>query len=178
MKLRHRKPPSRSPSIVRPTPRAVNQYKPVQFKTRVIVAGKSHYRRNDICGPIRRKADRCKARFCGAFIRISLGAFVGRGVLSRASPAENTPINQGRRWPRDKVRSRLINSGAQSMTLQGLNDSKHWRDRAAEMRVLLDEIIRPSSSAHSAQAGDRLRQARRPSRGSSDRAGNLRTERR
>ena len=22
------------------------------------------------------------------------------------------------------------------MTLQGLNDSKHWRDRAAEMRVL------------------------------------------
>jgi hypothetical protein len=33
------------------------------------------------------------------------------------------------------------------MTLQGLNDSKHWRDRAAEMRVLLDEIKRPSSSA-------------------------------
>ena len=22
------------------------------------------------------------------------------------------------------------------MTLQGLNDAKHWRDRAAEMRVL------------------------------------------
>ena len=26
------------------------------------------------------------------------------------------------------------------MTLQGINDSKHWRDRAAEMRVLSDEI--------------------------------------
>jgi hypothetical protein len=26
------------------------------------------------------------------------------------------------------------------MTLQGLNDSKHWRDRAAEMRVLSDEM--------------------------------------
>jgi hypothetical protein len=24
------------------------------------------------------------------------------------------------------------------MSLQGLNDSKHWRDRAAEMRVLSD----------------------------------------
>ena len=26
------------------------------------------------------------------------------------------------------------------MTLQGLNDSKHWRDRAAEMRVLSAEM--------------------------------------
>ena len=26
------------------------------------------------------------------------------------------------------------------LTLQGINDSKHWRDRAAEMRVLSDEI--------------------------------------
>ena len=26
------------------------------------------------------------------------------------------------------------------MTLQGLNDAKHWRDRAAEMRLLSDEI--------------------------------------
>jgi len=26
------------------------------------------------------------------------------------------------------------------MTLQGLNDAKHWRDRAAEMRVLSDEM--------------------------------------
>ena len=26
------------------------------------------------------------------------------------------------------------------MTLQGLNDAKHWRDRAAEMRVLSCEI--------------------------------------
>ena len=26
------------------------------------------------------------------------------------------------------------------MTLQGLNDSKHWRDRAAEMRVLSYEM--------------------------------------
>ena len=26
------------------------------------------------------------------------------------------------------------------MTLQGLNDSKHWRDRAAEMRVLSGEM--------------------------------------
>ena len=26
------------------------------------------------------------------------------------------------------------------MTLQGINDSKHWRDRAAEMRLLSDEI--------------------------------------
>ena len=24
------------------------------------------------------------------------------------------------------------------MTLQGMNDAKHWRDRAAEMRVLSD----------------------------------------
>jgi hypothetical protein len=24
------------------------------------------------------------------------------------------------------------------MTLQGINDAKHWRDRAAEMRVLSD----------------------------------------
>jgi hypothetical protein len=27
-----------------------------------------------------------------------------------------------------------------SMTLQGINDSKYWRDRAAEMRVLSVEI--------------------------------------
>ena len=26
------------------------------------------------------------------------------------------------------------------MTLQGLNDAKHWRDRAAEMRVLSAEM--------------------------------------
>ena len=26
------------------------------------------------------------------------------------------------------------------MTLQGLNDAKHWRDRAAEMRVLSADI--------------------------------------
>ena len=26
------------------------------------------------------------------------------------------------------------------MTLQGINDSKHWRDRAAEMRVLSVEM--------------------------------------
>ena len=26
------------------------------------------------------------------------------------------------------------------MTLQGLNDAKHWRDRAAEMRVLACEM--------------------------------------
>ena len=26
------------------------------------------------------------------------------------------------------------------LTLQGINDSKHWRDRAAKMRVLSDEI--------------------------------------
>jgi len=26
------------------------------------------------------------------------------------------------------------------MTLQGLNDAKHWRDRAAEMRVLSIEM--------------------------------------
>jgi hypothetical protein len=26
------------------------------------------------------------------------------------------------------------------MTLQGLNDAKHWRDRAAEMRVLSCEM--------------------------------------
>ena len=26
------------------------------------------------------------------------------------------------------------------MSLQGLNDSKHWRDRAAEMRVLSDGV--------------------------------------
>ena len=26
------------------------------------------------------------------------------------------------------------------MTLQGLNDAKHWRDRAAEMRVLCGEM--------------------------------------
>jgi hypothetical protein len=26
------------------------------------------------------------------------------------------------------------------MTLQGLNDAKHWRDRAAEMRVLSVEM--------------------------------------
>lgn len=26
------------------------------------------------------------------------------------------------------------------MTLQGLNDVKHWRDRAAEMRVLCGEM--------------------------------------
>jgi hypothetical protein len=26
------------------------------------------------------------------------------------------------------------------MALQGINDAKHWRDRAAEMRVLSDEM--------------------------------------
>jgi hypothetical protein len=26
------------------------------------------------------------------------------------------------------------------MALQGINDAKHWRDRAAEIRVLSDEI--------------------------------------
>jgi hypothetical protein len=30
--------------------------------------------------------------------------------------------------------------GEAIMTLQGINDSKHWRDRAAKMRVLSDEI--------------------------------------
>ena len=39
------------------------------------------------------------------------------------------------------MRSRLYgNRGAQSVTLQGLNDVKHWRDRAAEMRVLSGEM--------------------------------------
>jgi len=30
--------------------------------------------------------------------------------------------------------------GEAIVTLQGINDSKHWRDRAAAMRVLSDEI--------------------------------------
>ena len=39
------------------------------------------------------------------------------------------------------MRSRLYgNTGAQSVTLQGLNDVKHWRDRAAEMSVLSGEM--------------------------------------
>jgi hypothetical protein len=31
------------------------------------------------------------------------------------------------------------------MTLQGINDARHWRDRAAEMRVLSDEIKDPEA---------------------------------
>jgi hypothetical protein len=31
------------------------------------------------------------------------------------------------------------------MALQGINDAKHWRDRAAEMRVLSDEIKDPQA---------------------------------
>ena len=31
------------------------------------------------------------------------------------------------------------------MTLQGINDAKHWRDRAAEMRVLSDEFNDPEA---------------------------------
>jgi hypothetical protein len=31
------------------------------------------------------------------------------------------------------------------MTHQGINDAKHWRDRAAEMRVLSDEISDPEA---------------------------------
>ena len=39
------------------------------------------------------------------------------------------------------MRSRLYgNTGAQSVTLQGLNDVKHWRDRAAEKRVLSGQM--------------------------------------
>jgi hypothetical protein len=33
------------------------------------------------------------------------------------------------------------------MTLQGLNDAKHWRDRAAEMRVLSSEINDPEAQS-------------------------------
>jgi hypothetical protein len=39
------------------------------------------------------------------------------------------------------LRSRLDGDGrSTSMTLQGINDAKHWRDRAAEMRVLSGEM--------------------------------------
>jgi hypothetical protein len=31
------------------------------------------------------------------------------------------------------------------MTLHGINDAKHWRDRAAQMRVLSDEIKDPQA---------------------------------
>ena len=31
------------------------------------------------------------------------------------------------------------------MTARGINDAKHWRDRAAEMRVLSDEIKDPQA---------------------------------
>jgi len=31
------------------------------------------------------------------------------------------------------------------MTLQGINDARHWRDRAAEMRVLSDEFKDPEA---------------------------------
>ena len=33
------------------------------------------------------------------------------------------------------------------MTLQGLNDAKHWRDRAAEMRVLSGEMKDPETQS-------------------------------
>jgi hypothetical protein len=33
------------------------------------------------------------------------------------------------------------------MTLQGLNDAKHWRDRAAEMRVLSGEMKDPEAQS-------------------------------
>ena len=49
------------------------------------------------------------------------------------------------------------------MTLQALNDAKHWRDRAAEMRVLSSEMKDFESPNIDAQARERLRQTRRPS---------------
>ena len=33
------------------------------------------------------------------------------------------------------------------MTLQGINDAKHWRDRAAEMRVLSSEMFDPEAQS-------------------------------
>ena len=71
----------------------------------------------------------------------------GRIVSTLASNAGLARL-EGRRWLRDKVRSRLYGKrGAQSVTLQGLNDAKHWRDRAAEMRVLSAEMTRGARSA-------------------------------
>jgi hypothetical protein len=39
------------------------------------------------------------------------------------------------------------------MTLQGINDAKHWRDRAAEMRVLSD-VMKDADAQRIAQAGE------------------------
>lgn len=35
---------------------------------------------------------------------------------------------------------RIALPGVQIMALQGINDAKHWRDRATEMRVLSDTM--------------------------------------
>jgi hypothetical protein len=55
-------------------------------------------------------------------------------------------------------------NGERIMTLQGMNDAKHWRDRAAEMRVLAGEMKDGRNPKHNGHASERLRQARRPSR--------------
>jgi hypothetical protein len=63
-----------------------------------------------------------------------------------SSPAENKITNLRASVAERPLRSRLFgNSGAQSMPLQGLNDAKHWRDRAASMRVLSDQIKDPEA---------------------------------
>ena len=76
-------------------------------------------------------------------------------------------IKSGRRWLRESLRSRLYgNRGAKILALQGINDARHWRDRAASMRVLSDQIKDPEARRMMLKLANDYDKIAEPSRGS------------
>jgi hypothetical protein len=95
--------------------------------------------------------------------RTSLHAKNFRGArFKEVRIARCQPIVESLAPPKAREALSSQSQGESPMTINRVNDSRHWRDRAAEMRALADWM--KDRNGNDAAAGRRLRSSGRPRR--------------